>query len=184
MGRHRAEPEVRRRSQRAANRAAAKRSPELLGWGVFLSGTTALCLLWAQVPASVTAGATGLLLAAFAAAWYASRSAPPQAAPPDPAPAERAASAPVRSEPHPEQTPAKRPEVPSIPLAPGAVQEFLTAAGPGPEAPAGSSRWTRAFGPPDTGSLPLQPYVPALRASVHTADPERQDRRQRSHSSL
>ena len=188
MGRHRAEPEVRRRGERAAKQAGrAQRNPELLGWGVFLAGITALCLLWAGIPVSFTAGTSGLLLAAFVSAWYASRSAAPEAAASPPAPA---------SEPAPEAggtplpLPAVKPatdakqhaEVPPIPLAPGAAQEFLT--GRRPESAVAGSRWTRTFGPPETGSLPVQPYVPALRASVQTADPDRQDRRQRSHSKL
>ncbi|WP_342024369.1 hypothetical protein AAE021_04100 [Arthrobacter citreus] len=44
----------------------------------------------------------------------------------------------------------------------------------------GESRWTRVFGPPETGQLPVQRYVAAASA-VDTSGTERQ---QRSHSSL
>lgn len=47
----------------------------------------------------------------------------------------------------------------------------------------GPSRWTRAFGPPETGSLPLQQYVPTGPLPIIVADPEALDGRQRSHSS-
>ena len=48
----------------------------------------------------------------------------------------------------------------------------------------GPSRWTRAFGPPETGSLPLQQYVPTGPLPIIVADPETLDGRQRSHSSI
>jgi len=195
VGRHRAEPEVRQRGQRAAKQPdSVRRSPELLGWGLFISATTAACLLWARIPAPVTAGTSALVLAAFAAAWYASRgTARPErpdaaaAAPQAQSPAARETPEPAadRQQPAPTRTqdePA-RPLAPAIPLAPGAAREFLSAPVPGGSGTQ-ASRWTRTFGPPETGSLPLQPYVPALRASVQTADSERHDRRQRSHSSL
>lgn len=188
VGRHRAEPEVRRREERAAKQAGrAQRNPELLGWGVFLTGITALCLLWAGIPVSFTAGTSGLLLAAFVSAWYASRSAAPEAAAASPAPssepaAEAGGTPRLLPDPQPDTDAKQHAEVPPIPLAPDAAQEFLT--GRRTESAVPGSRWTRTFGPPETGSLPVQPYVPALRASVQTADPDRQDRRQRSHSKL
>ena len=215
MGRHRAEPGVRRRGRRAENRVSGpQRSTELLGWGIFISGTTAVCLLWAELPVSITAGTSALLLAAFAAAWYASRTpvspqprveaagaltvpagevhavpaVPGSPSAGRPAPAadlsvedalrnrlESGAGSPVNDG-HPEGT------APVIPLAPGAAREFLNTPIPGSAGQA--SRWTRTFGPPDTGSLPLQPYIPSAHPQVKTADSERQDRRQRSHSSL
>ncbi|MER2134660.1 MAG: hypothetical protein ABS910_08285 [Arthrobacter sp.] len=190
MGRHRAEPEVRRRGHRAEKRAGhPQRSTELLGWGIFIAATTAGCLLWAELPLSVSAGTPALLLAAFTAAWYGSRtSALPQQRT-EPAAAredsiEKAANdggtAPTADTPvhdgHPVVT------VPAIPLAPGAAREFLNTPAPGQAGQA--SRWTRTFGPPDTGSLPLQPYIPAAHPPVKTADSEHHDRRQRSHSSL
>ena len=51
-------------------------------------------------------------------------------------------------------------------------------------APSATSRWTRAFGPPETGSLPLQEYVPTGPLPVVTADASAPDRRQRSHSRI
>ncbi len=47
----------------------------------------------------------------------------------------------------------------------------------------GDSRWTRTFGPPETGQLPIQQYDAAA-AAVVPSQPESADRRQRSHSSL
>ena len=196
MGRHRAEPEVRRRGQRAAKKpAGTRRNPELLGWGLFLAGTTAACLLWARIPVPVTAGTSALLLAAFVTAWYASRTPVPQAVLPAPgtdqpaavpsAAETPAAAARTEAPPNLAAVPAMtlQASVPPIPLAPGAAREFLTAPAPGGSGTQ-TSRWTRTFGPPDTGALPLQPYVPTRRASVQTADSEGHDRRQRSHSSL
>lgn len=52
------------------------------------------------------------------------------------------------------------------------------------EMPAEPSRWTRTFGPPDTGQIPLQPYLAGSPASFAMADADLPDRRQRSHSSL
>ncbi|MDN3904287.1 hypothetical protein [Arthrobacter sp. YD2] len=52
------------------------------------------------------------------------------------------------------------------------------------EMPAEPSRWTRTFGPPETGQIPLQPYLSGTPASFATADADLPDRRQRSHSSL
>ena len=52
------------------------------------------------------------------------------------------------------------------------------------EMPAEPSRWTRTFGPPETGQIPLQPYLSGAPASFATADADLPDRRQRSHSSL
>ncbi|MCC3265375.1 hypothetical protein [Arthrobacter gengyunqii] len=46
----------------------------------------------------------------------------------------------------------------------------------------GDSRWTRTFGPPETGQLPIQQYDAAA-AAVTPSEPEFTDRRQRSHSS-
>lgn len=186
MGRHRAEPEVRRRGQRAANRpGSARRSPELLGWGLFISATTLASLLWARIPVPVGVGTSAFVLAAFGTAWYASRV---------PALPERVGAA---AAPRPQSTaPAadrrrsigapgapEHPLAPAVPLAPGAAREFLSAPVPGGTG-SQASRWTRTFGPPETGSLPLQPYVPVAGKPVQTADSERHDRRQRSHSSL
>lgn len=192
MGRHRAEPEVRRGRQRAAKQPGrVRRSPELLGWGLFLTAATAACLLWAQIPAAVTAGTSALVLAAFMTAWYASRNPALPAARPAVTPGEaqpeqtNAAPAPSGVQEPAHDAPVMPAEslVPAIPLAPGAAREFLTAPLAGASGTQ-ASRWTRTFGPPETGSLPLQPYVPAQRATVQTADSERHDRRQRSHSSL
>ncbi|MER1996431.1 MAG: hypothetical protein ABTA24_08050 [Arthrobacter sp.] len=169
-----------------------------------MAATTAACLLWAELPLSVSAGTSALLLAAFTAAWYGSRPSPvpaptgthathaPQAstampAAPDAEPARdvpgQDAASPgdaVLTQDSPEgQVPGA---VPAIPPAPGAAREFLSTPVPGPAGHA--SRWTRTFGPPDTGALPLQPYVPAAHSPVKTADSESPDRRQRSHSSL
>ena len=44
------------------------------------------------------------------------------------------------------------------------------------------SRWTRTFGPPETGQLPVQQYQAAAAAAV-PEDDESTERRQRSHSS-
>ena len=52
------------------------------------------------------------------------------------------------------------------------------------EMPAEPSRWTRTFGPPETGQIPLQPYLTGAPSSFATADADLPDRRQRSHSSL
>lgn len=210
MGRHRAEPVGKRRDHRApkppGGRSRPRRNPELLGWGLFLTGTSAVCLLWAEVPVALAAGLTVLLLAAFVAAWYLSAgSSSTTAAPAAAGPARTTATppstaAPSTAQPVPEQGSADLQAVPSpvsradaktaaaapaIPPAPEAVQEFLRIphARPVPAAAEGTSRWTRTFGPPETGSLPLQPYVPARRSTIQTADPEGQDRRQRSHSS-
>lgn len=208
MGRHRAEPVGKRRDHRApkppGGRSRPRRNPELLGWGLFLTGTSAVCLLWAEVPVALAAGLTVLLLAAFVAAWYLSAGSSTTAAPAAAGAAGTSATplsaaTPGTARPLPEPASADLPAVPSsvsradaktaaapaIPLAPEAVQEFLRIphARPVPAAAEGTSRWTRTFGPPDTGSLPLQPYVPARRSTIQTADPEGQDRRQRSHSS-
>ena len=206
VGRHRAEPEVRRRGQRAGKRAAGpQRSTELLGWGIFIAATSAACLLWAEQPLAVMAGTPALLLAAFTAAWYGSRNSgllqhppgegpeasPRAAAPVLPVPLDDAASLSPFQEPAKhvpagsaaeKQNPQSALPVPAIPLAPGAAREFLNTPAPGPDGQA--SRWTRTFGPPDTGSLPLQPYLPAAHPPVKTADSDSHDRRQRSHSSL
>ena len=203
MGRHRAEPEVRRRGHRAEKRAAnLQRSTELLGWGIFIAATTAACLLWAELSLAVAAGTSALLLAAFTAAWYGSRTSaqsqqrtePAAAAVPAAAgaataaavqpPGQSAAAADPVSEGSKDAAHGGRPAVtvPAIPLAPGAAREFLNTPVPGPAGEA--SRWTRTFGPPDTGSLPLQPYIPAAHPQVKTADAKQHDRRQRSHSSL
>ncbi|MBD7994402.1 hypothetical protein H9639_03730 [Arthrobacter sp. Sa2CUA1] len=192
MGRHRAEPVGKRRDHRTAEprsgRSGHRRNPELLGWGLFLTGTSAACLFWAEVPVALVAGVTGLLLAAFLTAWYLSAGSTTAEGPGHRAgrstPAPAAAEKPLQPSPVPGTGGKTAVTVPPIPLAPEAVQEFLgggraaSAAAPGE-----TSRWTRTFGPPETGSLPLQPYVPARRAAVQTADPQQQDRRQRSHSS-
>lgn len=220
MGRHRAEPVGKRRDHRApkppGGRSRPRRNPELLGWGLFLTGTSAVCLLWAEVPVALAAGLTVLLLAVFVAAWYLSAGSSTTAAPaaagaagttagllsaatPPSTATLPSAAAPGAAQPVPKRESADLPAVPSpvsradartaaaapaIPLAPEAVQEFLRIphARPVPAAAEGTSRWTRTFGPPETGSLPLQPYVPARRSTIQTADPEGQDRRQRSHS--
>ena len=52
------------------------------------------------------------------------------------------------------------------------------------EMPPEPSRWTRTFGPPETGQIPLQPYLAGVADTLSTADAELPDRRQRSHSSL
>ena len=181
MGRHRAEPVGKRRDQRVPKpqngRPRHRRNPELLGWGLFLTGTSAACLLWAEVPAALTAGLAVLLLAAFLTAWYLSSGSTTTPAP--------AAPEPLLPSPGPAIGEKTAAAVPAIPLASEAVQEFLGLPRPRPATAAaeGTSRWTRTFGPPETGSLPLQPYVPARRSPVQTADPQGQDRRQRSHSS-
>ncbi|MBD8045318.1 hypothetical protein H9638_16030 [Arthrobacter sp. Sa2BUA2] len=214
MGRHRAEPVGKRRDRRVpkprSGRPKPRRNPELLGWGLFLTGTSAVCLLWAEVPLALAAGLTALLLAAFLTAWYLSAGGSTTAAvgsetagnrsnraaaslvpgTPDPG-AAPSAPEPNSAEPSSRRSPVSGADrstaaaVPAIPLAPEAVQEFLGLPRPRPAAAAagGTSRWTRTFGPPETGSLPLQPYVPARRSTVQTADPQGQDRRQRSHSS-
>lgn len=211
MGRHRAEPEGKRRDRRVSKpqsgRPRHRRNPELLGWGLFLTGTSAACLLWAEVPVALAAGLTVLLLTAFLTTWYLSADGSTTAAPAaSGAHRTRSDRAPNPSEPSPSEPTPATPEpnsaeesstlspapgtdnktaapVPAIPLAPEAVQEFLGLPRPRPATAAGTSRWTRTFGPPETGSLPLQPYVPARRTPVQTADPQGQDRRQRSHSS-
>ncbi|MET4059643.1 hypothetical protein ABIB35_001175 [Arthrobacter sp. UYP6] len=45
------------------------------------------------------------------------------------------------------------------------------------------SRWTRTFGPPETGQLPVQQYQAAAEAAAVPEDDESTERRQRSHSS-
>ncbi|WP_151723953.1 hypothetical protein [Arthrobacter luteolus] len=160
---------------------------------------------------ALAAGLTVLLLAVFVAAWYLSAGSSTTAAPaaagaagttagPLSAATPPSTATPGAAQPVPKRESADLPAVPSpvsradartaaaapaIPLAPEAVQEFLRIphARPVPAAAEGTSRWTRTFGPPETGSLPLQPYVPARRSTIQTADPEGQDRRQRSHSS-
>ncbi|WP_312182005.1 hypothetical protein [Arthrobacter sp.] len=205
MGRHRAEPVGERRGHRApkvqGGRPRRRRNPELLGWGLFLTGTSAVCLLWAEVPAGLAAGSAALLLSAFLVAWYLSVESGTTAAPakaaiaavtPLPAAGAARAAETSRKTAKPavpavdsavqggDSVPAA---VPAIPIAPAALQEFLPRPRPAASAVDGPSRWTRTFGPPETGSLPLQPYVPTRRTEVQTADPEGQDRRQRSHSS-
>ncbi|MBP3043522.1 hypothetical protein KKR91_10960 [Arthrobacter jiangjiafuii] len=71
--------------------------------------------------------------------------------------------------------PAPEPAVPAAGTASPASGDAL--------AVAGESRWTRTFGPPETGQLPIQRYV-AGSAATDPADPTLPDRRQRSHSSL
>lgn len=211
MGRHRAQAVGNQRGRRASKPQDApprrRRNPELLGWGLFLTGTTAVCLVWAAVPVGLATGATALLLGAFLITWHLSadgRPVVPAVSPADfpspvpatathpaavlPAPASPSQVSPAATRPSQVSPAADKPAAPAIPAAPGAVQEFLPRARPLPAPPApasldGPSRWTRTFGPPETGSLPLQPYVPARRAVVQAAETDGQDRRQRSHSS-
>lgn len=77
--------------------------------------------------------------------------------------------------------PAPQPAVPG-PAAGESSPEASPASGDA-LAVAGESRWTRTFGPPETGQLPIQRYVAGSAAS-DPADPDLPDRRQRSHSSL
>ncbi|MFZ3452734.1 hypothetical protein [Arthrobacter sp. 7Tela_A1] len=191
MGRHRAEPVEHRRGRRTPGTGTtARRNPELLAWGVFLTGTSALSLLWAEIPAGPAAGASALLLAAFVLAWYLSPAAatksetadapvPADAAARIPSVAEAVAAAAAAKAAAPKEAP-----LPRIPAAPEAVREFLGS----PDRPSfqqdGPSRWTRTFGPPETGSLPLQPYVPTRRRTPAVPAADRRDRTQRSHSSF
>lgn len=63
----------------------------------------------------------------------------------------------------------------ALPAAAAADPQSPSGGGTAPE-----SRWTRTFGPPETGQLPIQQYVAAATA----LDTASSDRQQRSHSSL
>ncbi|MCC9193771.1 hypothetical protein LOC59_08940 [Arthrobacter sp. zg-Y916] len=212
MGRHRAEPVEHRRGRRTPETGTtARRNPELLAWGVFLTGTSALSLTWAEIPAGPAAGASALLLTAFILAWYLSPAAATKAATSDaavparipalqpspvsgpvagpgnsgapdtaaPSVAEAIAAAAAAKAAAPEEAP-----LPRIPAAPEAVREFLGSTDRPSFQQDGPSRWTRTFGPPETGSLPLQPYVPTRRRTPAAPATDRRDRSQRSHSSF
>ncbi|MCQ2000492.1 hypothetical protein [Arthrobacter zhaoxinii] len=206
MGRHRAEPikankpEVRRD---AAPRPQG-RSPELLAWGVFLTAVAAAALLWAEAPRGAVAAGSGLLFLTFGLSWF---FAPPRALPsgsadPMEAPTTTAAVpasfAPVAPAPVP-----PKPTVPSPGRTASAAEASPRAATAHAaarnrsqphgrraaavpvfhEMPAEPGRWTRTFGPPETGQIPLQPYLTGVPASYATAATESPERRQRSHSS-
>lgn len=163
-------------------------------------------MIWVRVPAAVTAAVTGLIFFAFGAAWHfgsgrgqsptgASTPVPSptaQQASPARAPAPPVASAAATPEPAPEPAPLRqRTANPVAPVLPGPVRLGGTApagrrAAAAPafhEMPAQPSRWTRTFGPPDTGQIPLQPYRAGI-SPYAAADADLPDRRQRSHSSL
>ena len=87
----------------------------------------------------------------------------------------------------------RRRAVPAPPPSPGPVRMQRSSSPHGRRAaaapvvlemPPEPSRWTRTFGPPETGQIPLQPYLAGVADSLSTADAELPDRRQRSHSSL
>ena len=109
---------------------------------------------------------------------------------PVPAPSEAAAEAakPAQStEPAPAPKSAPAPEASETPETPEASEASESATASTTSAPnttgSGDSRWTRTFGPPETGQLPVQQYDAAA-AAVAPSEPESTDRRQRSHSSL
>ncbi|MCC9204469.1 hypothetical protein LOC60_05340 [Arthrobacter sp. zg-Y769] len=153
-------------------------------------------MLWVEVPHGTLAASSALLFLAFGLSWFfapprtttAATSPVPAPAPPAPAPA-APAPAPVAPVPH---TAADAVAARPASTHPGARPAARTrnaphgrrAAGAPVVTPAEPSRWTRTFGPPDTGQIPLQPYLSGVPASYATADNDLPDRRQRSHSSL
>ncbi|UWX96032.1 hypothetical protein N2K95_10075 [Arthrobacter zhaoxinii] len=208
MGRHRAEPiktskpEVRRD---AAPRPQG-RSPELLAWGVFLTAVATAALLWAEAPRGAVAAGSGLLFLTFGLSWFFE---PPRALPSGSAdpmeattttaavPASFLPVAPVFLPASPEPTaPSPGRAASAAEASPRAATAHAAArtrsephgrrAAAVPvfhEMPAEPSRWTRTFGPPETGQIPLQPYLNGVPASYATAGSESPERRQRSHSS-
>ncbi|MDK1328056.1 hypothetical protein [Arthrobacter sp. zg-Y1143] len=218
-------------SRAGRNHTQQRRSPELLGWGLFLTLIGAAAMVWVEVPPSAVAVTSSLLLFAFGVAWCFSPApaspaavagssvpalapAPAPAADSVPAPPAVSVQAPVPIPATRAATPASRPTAaaptrpalrPSPAQQPSALQPS-PALRPAPqparmdrpaphgrraaampvvhEMPAEPSRWTRTFGPPETGQIPLQPYLARTPAPLVTADAELPDRRQRSHSSL
>ncbi|MCC9145679.1 MULTISPECIES: hypothetical protein [unclassified Arthrobacter] len=160
-----------------------ERSHELLAWGAFLTVVATVAMLWVGVPYGGVTSASALLLFAFALSWALTPPRPTAAAAPAaerlPAPAVRAA-APVRTAAAPLHPAASHPV--RVRTAPHGRRAAVTPVFH--EMPAEPSRWTRTFGPPDTGQIPLQPYRSGIPASYATADAGLPDRRQRSHSSL
>ena len=197
----------------AGDRRQPARNQELLAWGVFLTLVGAAAMVWVEVPAGTVATASALLLFAFGVAWCFSTSpaaapspatakatAVPVRSVPGPA-AQSAAPAravePYPGAPAPAFPAARRRSVRALPSpvpppSPGPVRVNRGAphgrrAAATPvlhEMPAEPSRWTRTFVPPDTGQIPLQPYLAGSPASFAMADADLPDRRQRSHSSL
>ncbi|MCC3301137.1 hypothetical protein [Arthrobacter sp. zg-Y895] len=175
------------------------RSPELLAWGVFLTAVAVVAMLWVEVPWGTVTAASALLFLAFGLSWLfapprtttaAASAVPVQALPapavpapavvPAPAPPTIAVASPASAAP---ATPHARTR--SADRTRNAPHGRRAAAAPVfHEMPAEPSRWTRTFGPPDTGQIPLQPYLAGVPASYATADNDLPDRRQRSHSSL
>ncbi|MCQ1950507.1 hypothetical protein NNX28_11275 [Arthrobacter sp. zg-Y859] len=182
------------------------RSPELLAWGVFLTAVAVVAMLWVEVPWGTVTAASALLFLAFGLSWFFARprtttaAATAVAAQDLPAPAVRAPAAPamvpapapptvaVASPPSPAPAPApasQHARARSVDRPRNAPHGRRAAAAPVfHDMPAEPSRWTRTFGPPDTGQIPLQPYLSGVPASYATADNDLPDRRQRSHSSL
>ena len=173
------------------------RSPELLAWGVFLTAVAAVAMLWVEVPVGIGTASSALLFLAFGLSWFfapprtttADASAAPartlpapvsKAALPVPAPSAVAAAAPESAAPASPHT-----RTHSGDRTRNAPHGRRAAAAPVfHEMPAEPSRWTRTFGPPETGQIPLQPYLAGVSAKYATADNDLPDRRQRSHSSL
>ncbi|MCQ1947302.1 hypothetical protein [Arthrobacter sp. zg-Y1116] len=203
MGRHRAtkiNKPVRIRVAAARPALPQGRSPELLAWGVFLTAVAVVAMLWVEVPWGTVTAASALLFLAFGLSWLfapprtttaAASAVPAQALP---APAVRAPAAPAI-------VPAPAPPTAAVASPPSAgaaaaharprsadrarnAPHGRRAAAAPVLMPAEPSRWTRTFGPPDTGQIPLQPYLSGVPASYATADNALPDRRQRSHSSL
>ncbi|MDK1359233.1 hypothetical protein QNO00_02975 [Arthrobacter sp. zg-Y1219] len=155
---------------------------DLLGWGFFLTATAATAMVWVGVDWPVTAASALLLLLAFAAVWYASSTPSGAVTVPvaDPAPAP---AAPVQT---------VEPATPAAPAAatltaPTASGVAAAAADSADTEEPAESRWTRAFGPPETGQLPIQRHNAAAASAVvvpAAPDADSPDRRQRSHSGL
>ncbi|MCC9174368.1 hypothetical protein [Arthrobacter sp. zg-Y179] len=205
MGRHRAtkiNKPVGIRVAAARPALPQGRSPELLAWGVFLTAVAVVAMLWVEVPWGTVTAASALLFLAFGLSWFfapprtttAVATAVPAQALPAPAVRAPAATATVPA-PVPPTAAVVSPPSPA-PATPHARTRPVDRTRKAPhgrraaaapvfhEMPAEPSRWTRTFGPPDTGQIPLQPYLSGVPASYATADNDLPDRRQRSHSSL
>ncbi|MCC9196290.1 hypothetical protein QNO08_11330 [Arthrobacter sp. zg-Y820] len=161
---------------------------DLLGWGFFLTATAAAAMVWVGVDWPVTAASALVLLLAFAAVWYASSTPSGVVTVPvaDPAPAP---AAPVET-----VAPVQivEPAAPAVPAAatltaPTASGVAAAAADSADTEEPAESRWTRTFGPPETGQLPIQRHNAAAASAVvvpAAPDADSPDRRQRSHSGL
>lgn len=151
---------VGRHREVSAIRAAEPRSNRgLPGWGLLTGVSAAAALLMVGVPLWISAAVAGSTVVLFLVFWQLSAALPPEPGAPDNT-----------------HGPSLSPGREADEDAAARARELYAA---DPEA----SRWTRTFGPPETGPLPILRYVePSAR---HTPGQEQQlrvRRRQWSHS--